>query len=137
MNLWRQMIGDPDYVPPDLTWVWPVQLGSVTEEVNLRFYGHNTGNSLSRHGEVVVNVYNDWASCTLDAWDDAELRERTQTRSIDSKKRSDGLDCCALATQQRVLQHDPRWCAIELRLDLHCHLQADIIFSRTTSSPGI
>ena len=79
MNLWRQMIGDPDYVPPDLTWVWPVQLGSVTEEVNLRFYGHNTGNSLSRHGEVVVNVYNDWASCTLDAWDDAELRERTQT----------------------------------------------------------
>ena len=32
--------------------------------------------------------------------------ERTQTRSIDSKKRSGGFDCCALATQQRVLQHN-------------------------------
>ena len=31
----------------------------------------------------------------------------TQTRSINSKKRSGGLDCCALATQQRVWQHNP------------------------------
>jgi YqaJ-like viral recombinase domain len=72
INLWRAMIGDPDYVPDDLTWVWPVQLGSVTEELNLRFYQFNTGHAISRQGEVVTNPFNTWAACTLDAWDDTD-----------------------------------------------------------------
>src|SRR5512139_3727350 len=35
------------------------------------------------------------------------IRERTQTRNIDSKRRSVGFDCCALAMQRRLLQHNP------------------------------
>ena len=33
------------------------------------------------------------------------IQERMQTRNIDSKRRSGGFDCCALAMQRRVLQH--------------------------------
>src|SRR5512143_3205137 len=35
------------------------------------------------------------------------IQERTQTRNIDSKRRSVGFDCCALAMQRRLLQHNP------------------------------
>jgi hypothetical protein len=34
------------------------------------------------------------------------IQERTQTGNIDSKRRSGRFDCCALAIQGRVLQHN-------------------------------
>lgn len=72
MALWREMIGDPDFVPEDLSDVWPVQLGTATEAINLQWYTKRTGRALSRMGEVVICPAAGWAACTLDAWDAAE-----------------------------------------------------------------
>lgn len=69
MNLWREMTGDPTFEPEDLSGVWAVHLGSFTESLNLAWYERRTGKPLSRMGEVVIHP-NDWAACTLDAWDD-------------------------------------------------------------------
>lgn len=70
LNLWRELTGDPSYVPEDLSDVWAVQLGSHTESLNLDWYCRRTGKNISRHGEVVLHSKCDWAACTLDAWDD-------------------------------------------------------------------
>lgn len=68
LDLWRELVGDPSYVPEDLTWVWPVQLGSHTEQLNLDWFSHTHG-PVSRRGEVVKHA-NGWAACTLDGWAD-------------------------------------------------------------------
>lgn len=68
MYLWREMIGDPGYEPEDLSEVWPVQLGSFTESLNLDWFERKHG-PLSRRGDVVTHD-NGWAACTLDAWSD-------------------------------------------------------------------
>lgn len=70
LNLWRELTGDPSYAAEDLSGVWPVQLGSHTEPLNLDWYERRTGKSLSRRGDVVIHAKHDWAACTLDAWDD-------------------------------------------------------------------
>lgn len=70
MDLWRYMVGDPAYVEPDLSCVWPVRLGEATEALNLDWYTRKTGRALSRHGQVVICRLADWAAATLDAWDD-------------------------------------------------------------------
>src|SRR5690606_3259307 len=71
LNLWRELTGDPSYVPDDLSDIWAVQLGSHTEPLNLDWYERRTGKTLSRRGDVVVHPKREWAACTLDAWDDA------------------------------------------------------------------
>lgn len=71
LNLWRGMIGDPSYQEDDLSGVWPVQLGTVTETLNLAWYERKTGHVLTRQGEVAVCPAADWAAATLDAWDTA------------------------------------------------------------------
>lgn len=71
-DLWREMVGDPSYVPEDLSGVWPVQLGSATEALNLDWYEHKTGRKVTCRGEVVVHAEKPWAAATLDGFD-AEL----------------------------------------------------------------
>jgi hypothetical protein len=66
MRLYREMIGEQP--EEDLSDVWPVQLGSVTEQLQLDWY-ERKGNPLSRRGEVVVHPIFDWAAATLDGWD--------------------------------------------------------------------
>src|SRR5262249_26072714 len=66
MDLWREMVGDPDYVPEDLSGVWAVQLGSHTESINLDWFERKRG-QVSRRGQVVTHM-NGWAACTLDGW---------------------------------------------------------------------
>lgn len=70
MDLWKEMIGDPTYVPEDLSDVWAVQLGAHTESLNLEWYERRVGYKLSRQGEVIVHPEHDWAACTLDAFDE-------------------------------------------------------------------
>lgn len=65
LRLWREMIGDE--IEEDLSRVWPVQLGSTTENLNLDWYEMKSG-SLSRRGEVCVHSVHKWAAATLDAW---------------------------------------------------------------------
>lgn len=69
MNLWRELIGDPSFVAEDLSDVWPVQLGSCTENLQLDWYERRTGRTLSRRGDVVEHPQHAWAAATLDAFD--------------------------------------------------------------------
>lgn len=70
MDLWREMVGDPAWEPEDLSEVWPVQLGSATEALNLDWYERKRG-PITRRGEVVVHPLHDWAAATLDGFDAA------------------------------------------------------------------
>ena len=67
-DLWLEMVGDPRYVPEDLSGVWAVQLGSLTETLNLDWYERKHG-QVTRRGDVVCHPLHDWAACTLDGWD--------------------------------------------------------------------
>lgn len=71
MNLWREMVGDPDYMAEDLSGVWAVQLGSHTESLNLEWFERKRG-SVIRKGEVVTHN-NGWAACTLDGWSERNV----------------------------------------------------------------
>lgn len=68
MALWREMIGDPSFEPEDLSAVWPVQLGSATENINLDWFERKFG-PVSRRGEVVTGAV-DWMAATLDGFSD-------------------------------------------------------------------
>lgn len=70
LNLWRELVGDPAWQEEDLSGVWPVQLGSATETLNLAWYELKQG-PLTRRGEVVSHPLHDWAACTLDGFDEA------------------------------------------------------------------
>lgn len=69
MNLWLELIGDPSFVPEDLSAIWAVQLGSHTESLNLDWYERRTERLLSRVGEVVIDPTYSWMAATLDGWD--------------------------------------------------------------------
>lgn len=71
-DLWRELIGDPEYAPPNLSGIWPVALGSHTESLNLDWYERKRQHEVTRRGEVVVHPGHDWAAATLDGWDAAE-----------------------------------------------------------------
>ena len=70
LNLWRLMVGDPDFVDRDWDRYWPARLGSVTEALNLDWYAETTGRPVTRRGEVVIHPRHDWAAATLDGFDD-------------------------------------------------------------------
>lgn len=67
LNLWRELTGQP-FDEPDLSGVWPVQLGSITEPLNLAWFARKNG-PISRIGDVVQHKSGDYAA-TLDAWSD-------------------------------------------------------------------
>lgn len=67
LNLWCEMAGDPDFVPEDLSGVWPVQLGAHTESLNLDWFARKHG-EVTKRGLVVTHYQKDWAACTLDGW---------------------------------------------------------------------
>lgn len=69
LNLWQMMVGDPNYQEPDLSGVWPVQLGICTEQLSLDWYERKTGHAVTRRGEVVIHPDCEWAACTLDGFD--------------------------------------------------------------------
>lgn len=69
LNLWLEMIGDPSFVPEDLSGVWAIRLGETTEALNLAWYAKKLARTLTRQGEVIVHPTVEWAAATLDAWD--------------------------------------------------------------------
>ena len=67
-DLYLMHTGDPRYVEPDFTDVWPVRLGEATEALNLEFAAKKYG-PVTRVGEVVVGPGSlDWTAATLDGW---------------------------------------------------------------------
>jgi len=65
-NLWLEMTGQ-EFEYEDLLHVWPVQLGSCTEQLNLDWY-ELKNSTVDRRGEVVVHPQYSWAAATLDGW---------------------------------------------------------------------
>jgi predicted phage-related endonuclease len=65
-DLWLEMTGQP-FEPEDLSCVWPVQLGSCTEQLNLDWYWMKNS-PVDRRGEVVVHPKFGWAAATIDGW---------------------------------------------------------------------
>lgn len=80
-NLWRELIGDPNYQREDLSHIWPIQLGNTTEQLNLDWYERKTGFKVSRRGEVVPHSTCEWAACTLDGWVE-ELKCPIETKHV-------------------------------------------------------
>jgi predicted phage-related endonuclease len=66
-KLWLEKTGRAD--GDDLSTVWPVQLGIVTEALNLRWYEFKTGRKLTRLGDVVICPDHSFLRCTLDGFD--------------------------------------------------------------------
>ena len=64
LNLWRELVGDPNHVPEDLSDIWAIRLGEFTEPLNLEWFARKHG-QITRQGEVVTFQ---WAACTLDGW---------------------------------------------------------------------
>ena len=67
MQLYLEMIGEA--AAENLDHVWPVRLGSATEQLNLDWYEMKNG-PITRRGEVVVHAQHPWAAATLDGWHD-------------------------------------------------------------------
>lgn len=67
-NLWLEMTGQ-EFEYEDLLRVWPVQLGSCTEVLNLNWY-ELKNSTVTRRGDVVVHPLHTWAAATLDGWID-------------------------------------------------------------------
>lgn len=65
MQLWLEMTDQAE--PENLDHVWPVRLGSATEQLNLDWFEARNG-PVIRRGEVVVHSSIPWAACTLDGW---------------------------------------------------------------------
>jgi hypothetical protein len=68
LHLWRIMVGEEE--EPDLSKVWPVQLGAATEQLNLDWFELKTGHPVTKRGAFVVHPFEHWMGCTLDGWDD-------------------------------------------------------------------
>lgn len=63
-SLWMEKTGKA--APDDLSWVLPVQLGLVTEALNLAFFEHETGKTVSAQGESRTHARYPFMRCTLD-----------------------------------------------------------------------
>lgn len=63
-ELWLEKTGRAE--PEDLTWVLPVQLGILTEPLNIAFYEHATGHRVFGQGEVYLHPDHPFIGCTLD-----------------------------------------------------------------------
>ena len=63
-ELWLEKTGRSE--PEDLSWVLPVQIGVVTEPLNLAFFEHATGHKTFSHGEVYVHPDHPFIGCTID-----------------------------------------------------------------------
>jgi predicted phage-related endonuclease len=63
-DLWLLKTGRVE--PDDLSDVLAVQLGVVTEELNLNWFERQTGHSVTRRGEEVAHPYYGFMHCTLD-----------------------------------------------------------------------
>lgn len=83
LNLWRELVGDPAFVPEDLSHIWAVQLGVATEELHLDWYERQTGRKLADRGKVVVAEKAQWASATLDGFD-PELKAPVEAKHVNA-----------------------------------------------------
>jgi predicted phage-related endonuclease len=65
LQLYHEMLGESE--PENLDHVWPVRLGSATEQLNLDWFEMKNGRIADR-GAVLTHKHHNWAAATLDAW---------------------------------------------------------------------
>jgi predicted phage-related endonuclease len=65
-RLWLEMIGEE--LPEDLSHIWAVRLGAVTEELQLDWYEERQHQEITRRGEVCAHPDIEWVAATLDGW---------------------------------------------------------------------
>ena len=65
-RLYLEMIGALE--PEDLSHVWAVQLGAVTEQLNLDWFEAKNRMLVTRRGDVVTHPDYPWGAATLDGW---------------------------------------------------------------------
>jgi predicted phage-related endonuclease len=63
-RLWQEKLGLVE--PEDLSWVLPVQIGSVTEGLNAAFYAHATGREVTHRNHQMVAPSIPYMRCELD-----------------------------------------------------------------------
>jgi hypothetical protein len=66
LALWEIMTGRRE--EDDLSNVWPVYLGSHTEDLHLNWLERVWGEPITRRGEFVQSSEHEWAGVTLDGW---------------------------------------------------------------------
>lgn len=64
LELWLEKTGRAE--PEDLSWVLPVQIGIITEPLNIAFFEHATGHQVFGRGEVYVHPDYPFIGATLD-----------------------------------------------------------------------
>src|ERR1700719_1906792 len=64
VRLWREKRGEAE--PKDLSDVLIVQLGTVTEDLNRRWYERNTGHAIKHVQRRIQHPVNKWMAATLD-----------------------------------------------------------------------
>jgi predicted phage-related endonuclease len=84
MQLYLEMTDQAE--PDNLDDVWPVQLGSATEPLNLDWYERKNGVLLARRGEVVVHPRYQWAAATLDGWIPPDLDCPLETKHVGGRE---------------------------------------------------
>jgi hypothetical protein len=73
---WLRLIGDPSYVPKDLSDDWPPSWGSYGEPFILDWHQRKTKQAITRRGEFIPHPVKPYVGCTLDgyrAFDDTVL----------------------------------------------------------------
>jgi predicted phage-related endonuclease len=101
LNKWRELVGDPDYVPDDLSDRWPVQFGSYIEDFALDWHQRRTGRALTRRREVVDHPTLPYVACTLDAYR-ADDRCVLDVKAPGAYRKID--DVCGFYTPQMIVQ---------------------------------
>jgi hypothetical protein len=66
LTLWEIMTGRRE--EDDLSNVWPVYLGSHTEDLHLNWLERVWGEPITRRGEFAQSAEHEWAGVTLDGW---------------------------------------------------------------------
>ena len=67
-NKWLELIGDPSWLPEDLSDNWPVLVGNLLEQPALDWHERKRQHPLIRRGDVVRHPTLSYVACTLDAY---------------------------------------------------------------------
>lgn len=67
-NKWLELIGDPSWTPPDLTYDWAPNWGSHGEPFMLNWHERKTKQPIVRRQEFVQHPTLDYVGCTLDGF---------------------------------------------------------------------
>lgn len=64
LRLWKEKTGKQE--PEDLSWVLPVQIGSVTESLNAAWFEHFEGRAITNRNEMRRHASREYMRCELD-----------------------------------------------------------------------